>query len=66
MVTAMALVGALAGAAHAYSDPNLGGLIYQLLFPIITVVSIAYLTLKKKINNFIVRIIGFIKDKMAR
>jgi hypothetical protein len=49
--------------AYAYTDPNMGSFIYQLLFPIITGISIAYLAFKKNVNNLIFKIKSYFKEK---
>lgn len=41
----------LPGVAGAYSDPNIGSLIFQILFPVITVVSTAYLFCKNYLKR---------------
>jgi hypothetical protein len=47
--------------AAAYVDPNTGNIIFQILFPIITVVGIGYLFLK----NAIRRKLGSLKKRLS-
>ena len=49
--------------SYAYTDPSFGSFIYQLMFPILTVISIAYLAFKKNVNNLIVKIKNRLKGK---
>lgn len=49
--------------SYAYTDPYLGGLIYQLLFPIITAISIVYLAFKKNVNNLIFKMKSYLKER---
>ena len=49
--------------SYAYTDPNLGGLIYQLLFPILTGLSIVYLAFKKNVNNLIFKVKSYLKER---
>ena len=48
--------------AGAYTDPNLGNLVFQILFPIITVLSTGYLLCKKYIKRKVTALISLLKD----
>jgi hypothetical protein len=48
--------------AGAYTDPNLGNLVFQILFPIITVLSTGYLLCKKYIKRKVTSLISHLKD----
>jgi hypothetical protein len=52
--------------AFAYIDPNTGGYVFQLLFPIISVIGFAYLFLKRQIKLLFARIISFIKSVIEK
>lgn len=55
--------------AYAYTDPNLGNVIFQVLFPIITGISVGYLVcknyLKRKFASFKKRLWEFTNRKSA-
>jgi hypothetical protein len=38
--------------AHAYLDPNIGGWLYQLLFPLLIAIAGAWAVLRHKISEF--------------
>lgn len=38
--------------AHAYIDPNVGGWLYQLLFPLLIAIAGAWAVLRHKISEF--------------
>ena len=48
---ALELVMCFPAPAGAYTDPNVGNLIYQVLFPIITALSMGYIFCKKYIKR---------------
>lgn len=56
LVYALEMTLAFPTPAAAYTDPNIGNLIFQILFPIITVLSTAYLLcknyIKRKFNSW--------------
>jgi hypothetical protein len=47
--------------AFAYVDPNTGGYVFQLLFPVLSAAGLAYLFLKRQIKLLCVRIYSFVK-----
>lgn len=55
--------------AFAYMDPNTGNLIYQILFPIITVLATVYLFFKSKVRRLFqylkMHLASFLKRFMA-
>jgi hypothetical protein len=51
MAFALELVLCFPAPAGAYTDPNVGNLIYQILFPVITALSMGYLFCKKYIKR---------------
>jgi len=61
-VLALEMVFCLPAPAGAYTDPNLGSLIYQILFPIITVISIGYLFCR----NYIKRRLASLKKRLRK
>jgi hypothetical protein len=52
--------------ALAYIDPNTGGYIFQLLFPIVSAIVFAYFFLKKQIKIIFNRIFLFIKSVLKK
>ena len=52
--------------AGAYTDPNLGNLVFQILFPIITVLSTGYLLCKKYIKRKVTSLINLLKDRTTK
>jgi len=40
-------------AAYAYIDPNVGGWLYQLLFPVLVAIAGAWAVLRHKISEFL-------------
>jgi hypothetical protein len=52
--------------AGAYTDPNLGNLVFQILFPIITVLSTGYLLCKKYIKRKVNALMHLFKDKITK
>ena len=50
----LAIAALLSGApeAHAYIDPNVGGWLYQLLFPLLIAIAGAWAVLRHKISEF--------------
>lgn len=40
------------GSAYAYIDPNAGGLLYQLLFPVLIAIAGAWAALRHRIGHF--------------
>lgn len=64
--TSLVMTGAMD--AFAYIDPNTGGYIFQLFFPIISVIAFVYLFLKRQVKMFFLKIINFFKtliDKVS-
>lgn len=51
-----------AGDALAYVDPNTGGYIFQLFFPVISVIAFVYLFLKRQVKLFFSKIFSFFKS----
>ena len=51
LVSALFLI-ATTGAAYAYIDPNTGGLIFQMLAPILAIVAGLWIAAKEKIAKF--------------
>ncbi len=62
-LTAISFVIAGATDAPAYIDPNTGGYVFQLLFPIISIIAFAYLFLKRQVKLLFGKI-GFIFKKV--
>ncbi len=64
----LALSFVMAGAADAlaYIDPNTGGYVFQLLFPIISIIAFAYLFLKRQVKLLFARIISFFKHILEK
>lgn len=61
----LALLGPLLGVsspAFAYIDPNSGNLIYQILLPLITVITTACLFFKNKIRRLYYKIKEFLQS----
>jgi hypothetical protein len=52
--------------ALAYIDPNTGGYVFQLLFPIVSAIGFAYFFLKKQIKIIFSRIFLFIKSVLKK
>ena len=52
--------------AFAYVDPNTGGYIFQLLFPLISAIAFAYLFLKRQIKMLLVRMGNFFKGIFSK
>ena len=61
LVAAFLLVLGLAGQADAYVDPNTGGYIFQILFPIVSAIVAAFLFFKSQIVNLWKKIGGRFK-----
>ena len=61
LLLAVSFVVADAADAFAYVDPNTGGYVFQLLFPIISIIAFAYLFLKRQVKLLFARIISFFK-----
>ncbi len=59
---ALEMVLCLPAPAGAYTDPNLGNLVYQILFPIITVLSMGYLFCR----NYIKRKLASLKKRLRK
>lgn len=47
--------------AHAYIDPNTGGYLFQILFPVISMIAAIYLFFKNQIISLFLKIIGLLK-----
>jgi hypothetical protein len=52
--------------AGAYTDPNLGNLVFQILFPIITVLTTGYLLCKNYIKRKVTALINRLKDRTTK
>jgi hypothetical protein len=52
--------------AGAYTDPNLGNLVFQILFPIITVLTTGYLLCKNYIKRKVTALINRFKDRTTK
>lgn len=59
-IFALEMILCLPAPAGAYTDPNLGNLVYQILFPIITVLSVGYLFCR----NYIKRKLISLKNRL--
>ena len=60
-VTALVVIGvfaALPAPAWAYVDPNAGGLLYQILFPLIVAIGAAWAGLRYRIGSWWARLRG--------
>ena len=62
-VIAFVLLSAISGGAHAYIDPNAGGWLFQLLFPLLIAIAGAWAVLRQKIAQFFSRIIARLRGK---
>jgi hypothetical protein len=49
--------------AHAYIDPNVGGWLYQLLFPLLIAIAGAWAALRHKISEFFAMFARRMRDK---
>ena len=49
--------------AHAYIDPNAGGLLYQLLFPVLIAIAGAWAVLRHKVAQFFTALAKRIRGK---
>ena len=49
--------------AHAYIDPNTGGYVFQILFPIISLIAAIYLFCKKQVLSLLAKFAGLFKKK---
>ena len=52
--------------AYAYTDPNLGNLVFQILFPIITVISTGYLLCKNYLKKKFISLKNRIKERRLK
>jgi hypothetical protein len=52
LLLALALLAFGPREAHAYLDPNVGGWLYQLLFPLLIAIAGAWAALRHKISQF--------------
>jgi len=52
--------------ALAYVDPNTGGFIFQLFYPIFVVVGISYLFLKRQIKKLFLNFINLIQKTFGK
>jgi hypothetical protein len=48
---------------HAYIDPNVGGWLYQLLFPLLIVIAGAWAVLRHRIAEILSRLVRSIRSK---
>lgn len=49
--------------AAAYVDPNTGNLVFQILFPVFTVIATIYLSCKSTARRLIASVKGRLKDR---
>jgi len=49
--------------AHAYIDPNVGGWLYQLLFPLLIALAGAWAVLRQKIAQILSRFVERLRSK---
>lgn len=61
LVSILAL--AAASPAHAYIDPNLGGWLYQLLFPLLLAIAGTWAVLREKISAIVSRFVQRFRSK---
>jgi hypothetical protein len=54
---------ACATPAHAYIDPNVGGWLYQLLFPLLIAIAGAWAVLREKISAAVSRLVERFRSK---
>jgi hypothetical protein len=47
--------------AHAYIDPNTGGYVFQLLFPLFAGIAAGYVFFKKQIKRLLSMLLSFFK-----
>jgi hypothetical protein len=66
LVFTLELVLGFPGQAGAYTDPNLGNLVFQILFPVITVVSTGYLLFKNYIKRKCVTLKNHLKNLTSK
>lgn len=52
--------------ASAYVDPNTGGFIFQLLFPIVSVAAFVYLFLKRQVKLLLGKMVSFFKSVFGK
>lgn len=52
--------------AQAYVDPNTGGYIFQLLYPIFVAIGIGYLFLKKQIKQLFLSFLNLIRKAFGK
>lgn len=50
-------------AAHAYIDPNTGGYLFQILFPVISMIAAIYLFFKNQVISLFTKFTGLFKKK---
>ena len=49
---------------EAYIDPNTGGYVFQLLFPIVSGIAAVYIFFKRQVIYLVKRIVGIFTHKM--
>ena len=54
---------AAASPAHAYIDQNVGGWLYQLLFPLLIAIAGAWAVLREKISELVSRFVRRLRSK---
>ena len=52
-----------ANEAHAYVDPNTGGYVFQLLYPIFVAIGIGYFFLKRQIKQLFLSLLETTEDQ---
>ena len=62
LLTALVVL-ACATPAHAYIDPNVGGWLYQLLFPLLIAIAGAWAVLREKISAAVSRLVERFRSK---
>lgn len=60
-VLASCLLGA--DPAYAYIDPNMGGWLYQLLFPVVVALAGAWAVMRQKIAHLVSRLLQRLRSK---
>jgi hypothetical protein len=66
LVFALEVVLGFPAQAGAYTDPNLGNLVFQILFPVITVLSTGYLLCKKYIKRKVIALKNHLKNLTSK
>jgi hypothetical protein len=61
LLMVLLIVLGLPGQADAYVDPNTGGYIFQILFPIVSAIVAAFLFFKSQIVNMWKKVVGRVR-----